>query len=759
MPSSLVIVESPTKAKTISRMLGKSVMVKSSYGHIRDLPKSKLGVDPEKGFEPTYMIPTKAKKPLAELKLAAKKVDEVILATDEDREGEAIAWHLAEALGLDAKKAKRIVFHEITPEAIKEAMEKPRTIEMPLVDAQQARRILDRLVGYKLSPFLWHKIRYGLSAGRVQSVAVRIIVEREREIQAFKAQEYWNVEALLAKCTGEKETFPARLVSKEGKRIDKLAIENEQQAKEILTQLEGADYTVTSVTKKEKRRIPPPPFTTSTLQQEAARKLGFSAKQTMMVAQQLYEGIEANGGSVGLITYMRTDSVNLSDRALQEAKRVVIDQFGKEYALPEPRRYRTKSKGAQEAHEAIRPSSLSRLPEEVRPFLDARQAKLYELIWKRTIACQMEPAVLDATSVDIAAGTYGFRATGQTVKFKGYLAVYFESHDDLPKQDRDTEEGKEYAPLSEILLPELTEGEHLDAKEVKPEQHFTEPPPRYSEASLVKALEEHGIGRPSTYAPTISTIIDRGYIKRENKQLSPEDIGFTVNDLLVAHFPEIVDIGFTAGMEEKLDGIAEGTEKWQKTLEEFYVPFEKNLKQKEKSVEKIVEKTDEKCPACGKPVVIKYGRFGRFKACTGYPECKHTEPMDEEKAIREQYKGIICDLCGKPMEIKQSRFGLFLGCTSYPACKGTKKVEKKMGVKCPKCKEGDVVEKKSRRGRAFYGCSRYPDCEHTYWEKPVGRMCPQCEKEILVKRKGRNGAVVCADKACGYVEEKTEAED
>ncbi|MCA9375854.1 MAG: type I DNA topoisomerase [Candidatus Doudnabacteria bacterium] len=760
MSKSLVIVESPTKAKTITRFLDKKkFIVKSSYGHIRDLPKSKLGVDVEKDFEPTYVIPQKAKKPLAELKKAAEKVDDVILATDEDREGEAIAWHLTEALKVDAKKAKRIVFHEITESAIKEALEKPRTLDMSTVDAQQARRILDRLVGYNLSPFLWHKIRYGLSAGRVQSVAVRLIVEREREIQAFKPQEYWSIVVELQKRDGKKELFEAKLAKKDGTRLDKFAIENEEQAQTILKELTEATYKVESVTQKERKRTPPAPFTTSTLQQEASRKLGFSAKQTMMIAQQLYEGIEVGGESTGLITYMRTDSKNLSKQALEEAQVVIKDHYGEEYGLTEPRVFTKKSKGAQEAHEAIRPTKLDRLPGSLQPFLDARQFKLYELIWKRTLACQMEQATLNATSVDIDAGNgaYTFRATGQTVQFDGYLAVYFESteeddlHEGTAKKNGDS-------PLTETILPELTESEELDEREIKSNQHFTEPPPRYSEASLVKTLEEYGIGRPSTYAPTISTIVARGYVKKEQRRLYPEDIGFTVNDLLVEHFPDIVDYEFTAGMEAQLDAIAEGEVEWKPFLKDFFNPLVDRIAEKEKSVDKVVEETDEICPECKQPIIIKYGRFGRFKACTGYPDCKYTEPMDEEKKLREEYKGEICDECGKPMEVKQGRFGIFLGCTGYPDCTGTKKVEKRMGVTCPKCNEGDIVEKKTKKGgRVFYSCSRYPDCEHSYWQKPTGKVCPQCEKEILVLNKDKRAE--CADKECGYEEEVNELGD
>ena len=693
---SLIIVESPTKSRTISKFLGNEYVVRSSYGHVRDLPKSKLGVDTAHGFKPTYVIPPKAKKVIAELEEEAKKASEVILASDEDREGEAISWHLAEALGLEAKsekrKAKRIVFHEITKSAIQDALKHPRELDMNLVDAQQARRVLDRLVGYELSPFLWKKIRFGLSAGRVQSVAVRIVVEREREIQAFKKEEYWSIEADLAKQEDEK-IFRAKLIQIGEKKLDKFAVTNESEAKKLVSEIENLKFKILEISKKEISRHPAPPFTTSTLQQEASRKLGMSAKQTMMFAQKLYE--------TGLITYMRTDSVNLAESAITQAQDVVTKHFGKEYS--QPRRYSTKSKGAQEAHEAIRPTD----------FNVQVKDKLYDLIWKRAIASQMASAVMDQTSVDIEAGSdvtrYTFRATGAVVKFDGFIRAYTEGRDD----EEEEVEGQ---------LPELTKGEELDLKKLEPLQHFTEPPPRYTDATLVKALEAHGIGRPSTYAPTLATIQDRGYVEKIEKKYQPTEIGFLVNDMLVEHFPEIVDIDFTAHVEEKLDGIAEGKEKWVPVIEEFYTPFHQHLVEKEKEVEKIVQESDTPCRHCGKKMLIKFGRMGKFLACPD-PESKVTQPMPEEAAqiaaLEEKTKDERCPICGKAMAIKRGRFGFFLGCVDYPNCKGISKIVTRTGFKCPNCHEGDLLERKSRgRGRLFYGCSRYPDCTFLMSKKP-----------------------------------------
>lgn len=710
MPKNLVIVESPTKAKTISRFLGKDFDVQASFGHIRDLPKSKMGIDIEHDFEPTYIIPVKAKKVVSELKSKADKASEVILATDEDREGEAIAWHLISALKLDKKQPKRIAFHEITKNAIEEALQHPRNLDMHLIDAQQARRILDRLVGYELSPFLWKKVRFGLSAGRVQSVAVRLIVEREKQIEKFIKEEYWTIEANFIK---NKVSFTAKLQKIDGKTLEKFDIKNETQAKEITAALKGSSYKVSEITTKEVKRNPAAPFTTSTLQQEAARKFGMSAKQTMVIAQQLYEGVNIGAeGYTGLITYMRTDSVNLSELALNQAAEVIEKRFGKEYYPGQARRYTTKSKNAQEAHEAIRPTDLTRHPDDVKEYLDRGQQKIYEIIWRRTIASQMSEAIFNSTSVDIETSPGGknhtFRANGQVIKFEGFIKAYMEGSD---------EENSEI----EGQLPELDKNEILELANLKEVQHFTEPPPRYTDATLIKALEAHGIGRPSTYAPTLSTIQDRGYVEKEDKKYRPTEIGVLVNDLLVTHFPEIVDINFTAKMEGELDEIAEGKAKWQPIIKEFYDPFKKNLDVKQKEVEKQVEVSDVPCPHCGKPMLIKYGRYGKFLAC---PEGeKITKPMPEEeaqiKALEEKTKDEKCPICGGSMKVQRGRFGFFLGCARYPECKGIAKIQNKIGFKCPNCGIGDVVEKKARgRGKPFYACSRYPDCDFVINKKP-----------------------------------------
>lgn len=710
MSKPLIIVESPTKAKTISRFLGGEYQVEASMGHVRDLPKSKMSIDTENGFVPTYIIPVKAKETVAKLKKMAKTAPKVILATDEDREGEAISWHLVEALGLEKKTKERIVFHEITKTAIAAALQHPRDIDQRLVDAQQARRVLDRLVGYELSPFLWRKIRYGLSAGRVQSVAVRLVVEREREIQSFKQDEYWSIEADLSK-NGDKKIFTAKLSQKDGKAIGKLEIQNEQAAKALLDELAGASYQVSAVSKKDTTRNPSPPFTTSTLQQEAARKFGMSAKQTMLVAQQLYEGVDlGEEGSQGLITYMRTDSLNLAASALSSIKEVVTKVFGSQYALEKPKFYTNKSKGAQEAHEAIRPTEVSRTPESLKIFLDKNQYKIYDIIWKRTIACQMASALLEQTAADIAAKNFIFRATGQTIKFDGFIRAYTEGRDEENQEDE------------ESTLPELLAKEPLELHKLSPTQHFTEPPPRYSDATLIKALESHGVGRPSTYAPTLSTIQDREYVEKLEKKYHPTEIGFLVNDMLVENFPEIVDINFTSHIEEELDEIAEGTIPWAEVCKEFYLPFKKHLTEKEESVKKQIETTDIPCPTCGKMMVIKFGRMGKFLACSDI-ECKTTQPLPEEaakiKELTEKTRGEKCPICHKEMEVKRGRFGYFLGCVDYPTCKGISKIWNKTGFKCPACGLGDVVERKSRgRGKTFYACNRFPDCNFIMNKKP-----------------------------------------
>jgi DNA topoisomerase-1 len=663
----LIIVESPTKANTIANFLGPKYRVLSSYGHVRDLPKSELGVDIEKNFQPKYIIPTKAKKTINLLKKELLKADEVILATDEDREGEAISWHLASALGLDGgKKYQRIVFHEITKQAIEEALKNPRKIDLNLVDAQQARRVLDRIVGYKLSPFLWKKVARGLSAGRVQSVAVVLVVDREREIEKFIPQEYWSVEAKLRKEKTEKE-FIASLVKKDDKPMDKLEIKNKEEADKIIDELTGAEYRVASIEKKELKRNPLPPFTTSTLQQAAWQKFKFSAKFTMQLAQRLYEN--------GSITYHRTDSLNLSDLSLFAAKNYIEKNYGEKYWAGYLRRFKTKSKRAQEAHEAIRPSYPDKTPSSLladkkRDKMAEAQLKLYELIWSRFIACQMNQAVFDTTTIDIQAKNYTFRINGQTLKFDGFLKVY---------------------PLKfeEAELPALEKEEILELIELLHSQHFTQPPARYNEATLIKALEEKGIGRPSTYAPILSNIQDKNYIeKNDQKRFRPTEIGTVVSDILVAHFPEIVDVNFTAGMEESLDQVAEGKKEWAGVIREFYQPFAQNLEKKYQEVSKkdVTETPTEKtCPKCKSPLLIRLGKYGKFYACSGFPKCRHTESL-EENALK---------------------------------------------IKCPKCKKGKLVEKRTKKRKIFYGCNQFPKCDFALWDKPIEKFCPKCNS-ILV---------------------------
>ena len=732
----LVIVESPTKAKTITKYLGSDYKVESSFGHIRDLPKSEMGVDIEKNFEPKYVIPDKSKKAVAILKKLAAKADKVILASDQDREGEAIAWHIIKALKLDEDKIERIAFHEITKKAILEALETPLKINMELVDAQQARRILDRLVGYELSPFLWKKVARGLSAGRVQSVAVRLIVDREEEIKKFKIDEYWSIEADLK--TEKKEKLISRLNKKDGKTIDKLEIKNEEQANEILTELKESKFVIADVQQKEGKKNTPKPFTTSTLQQTANRFLGFSAKQTMMVAQRLYE--------VGLITYMRTDSLNLADSFLKDAAIYLNENLGKDYTLDKPRTFKTKSKGAQEAHEAIRPTDINKAPETTR-IVDKNQQRLYQLIWQRSLASQMPEAIVSNTTINVDAKNtpYQFRSTGQVIKFDGYLKIY-------PEKSK------------ELFLPEVKTEEELSLIKLDPEQHFTKPPARYSDAGLVKVLEKHGIGRPSTYAPTISTIIARNYVGRDDhKRLEPTEIAFVVIKLLVEHFKDIVDYEFTAEMENNLDAVAHGKKKWQPVISEFYHPFHKNLEDKYNKVNKEdimpEEKSNEKCDKCNASMIIKTGRYGKFLACSGYPECKNIKSMpgqggkgqDDEKTkeLEEKHKGTVCDKCGKPMAVKNGRYGPFLGCTGYPECKTIKNIGEGSGgtgVKCPACGKGEIVQKRSQRG-IFYACNQYPDCRNAYWSKPTGDKCPDCQSLLIT---GKDDSIVCSAKGCGY---------
>lgn len=743
MSKALVIVESPTKAKTISRFLDGKYKVEASFGHVRDLPSSKMGVDVEHDFVPTYLVPPKAKKKIVELKKLAKGAPEIILATDEDREGEAIAWHLAEALNIKDVDIKRIAFHEITKTAISEALEHPRKLDLNLVDAQQARRVLDRLVGYELSPFLWKKVKRGLSAGRVQSVAVRLIVEREKEIQKFIPQEYWSIESTFLKDS----KFIGRLAKIDNKTVEKMEIKDEAHAKKLLADLQNRQAEVVDITKKEVKRNPAAPFITSTMQQEAARKFGFSAKQTMMYAQQLYEGVELGEGSAtGLITYMRTDSVNLSDFALNSAYEVIKERFGKEYLLPASRKFTSKSKNAQEAHEAIRPTDLARNPESLKPYLDKNQLRLYELIWKRTLASQMPEAIFDATAVDINLKTdahsnnkvYTFRANGQVVKFDGFIKVYTEGTDE---EDPEEVEG---------LLPELKIGDTPKVVKILPFQHFTQARPRFTDATLIKALEELGIGRPSTYAPTISTIQERDYVNKIDKKFHPTEMGFIVNDILVEHFPKVVDYQFTAKLEDELDEIATGEKKWVPVIREFYTPFHENLVAKEKSVEKHVEETGEKCPTCAEPLIIKFGRFGKFIACSNYPTCKFTRPLPEEQKVIDENSGEVCEKCGKPMVVKFGRFGSFLGCSGYPECKNIKKIQTGTGVACPKCSEGEVLQRRSKRG-IFYSCSKYPKCKYLMNGKPTGEKCPTCGELLMTDK---SGTIKCSSKECDYEKEE-----
>ena len=750
MSKKLVIVESPAKAKTIEKFLGPGYQVLASFGHVRALPSKQGSVDIDNGFEPKYAVLPESKKHLDAIKKALKDADELLLATDPDREGEAISWHLLAALGLTGKKStlsvRRVVFHEITKGAITEAVQNPRDISIELVDAQQARSVLDYLVGFNLSPFLWKKLRYGLSAGRVQSVALRLVCEREKEIAAFVEQEYWTVGARLA--NGKKQAFTANLVEAGGKKLGKFDIPDQTAADELVKRLSNNPYSVSKVTKSERKRTPAPPFTTSTLQQEASRKLGFTARKTMSTAQKLYEGVDVGEGTVGLITYMRTDSVALSNQALEEAKEVITALYGKEYALAKPRFYKNKSKNAQEAHEAVRPTYISKTPAEVKKFLTPDLFKLYELIWKRTVACQMAEALLDQTSVDIAAGKGDtFRAAGTVIRFPGFMKLYIEGVDD----DNEEKEG---------TLPPLVEGEPLVLKELLPEQHFTQPPPRYTEATLVKTLEEYGIGRPSTYASIMNTLVERKYCRLDKKRFFPEDIGMVVSDLLTNHFTKYVDYNFTAALEEELDMISRGEKQWKPLMTEFWSPFYALLKQKEGEVSKdelTTEALEEKCPECGELLAVKLGKRGKFIACTGYRSgCRYTRPLEQDgqevaEPVLSEEK---CEKCGSQMLIKDGRFGKYLACSGYPACKNIQPLNKPKGtgVTCPECKEGELIEKKSRYGKMFYSCNRYPQCKFALWDQPVEQPCPKCGFPLLVKKvyKRTGEFVKCPKEGCDY---------
>jgi len=751
MSQHLVIVESPAKARTIEKFLGPEFKVLASFGHVRALPSKQGSVDVEHDFEPKYAVLPESKKHLDAIKKEMKGINSLLLATDPDREGEAISWHLLAALGLDKKKTpfdiKRVVFHEITKDAIRHAVQNPRDILLDLVDAQQARSILDYLVGFTLSPFLWKKIRYGLSAGRVQSVALRLICEREKEIQAFLTQEYWTIGAKLETQGKKKQPLTASLVEAAGQKLGKFDIADEAAAEQIVTHLKKASYRVEKITRSERKRQPSPPFTTSTLQQEAARKLGFSAKKTMSVAQKLYEGIDVGEGSVGLITYMRTDSVALSNLALEDAKNLIVSRYGKEYALEKPRVFKNKSKNAQEAHEAVRPTYLAKIPADLKKYLSSDQYKLYELIWKRTVACQMAEALLDQTSIDISAGEgYRFRAAGTVIRFAGFMKLYIEGVDDEDEE-------------KEGLLPPLNEGDPLSLLELLPEQHFTQPPPRYTEATLVKTLEEYGIGRPSTYASIMNTLTERKYARLDKKRFFPEDVGMVVSDLLTKHFTRYVDYNFTASLEEDLDMVSRGEKKWRPLLREFWGPFTELLKQKEGEVSKselTTEATDESCPECGKPLVVKLGKFGKFYACSGYPECRYIRPLDKEagEPVEPVVSDEKCEKCGSSMLIKEGRFGKYLACSAYPACKNIQPLVKPKGtgITCIECKEGELIEKKSRFGKLFYSCNRYPQCKFALWDLPVQQPCPKCGYPILVKKvyKREGEFLKCPKEGCDY---------
>jgi DNA topoisomerase I len=726
----LVVVESPAKARTIGKYLGKDFDVVASMGHVRDLPKSDFAVDIDGGVSVTYEVTQKGKKVVSSIRKAAKAADRVFLATDPDREGEAIAWHIAEAAKLAAASTRRVTFTEITADAVRRAFADPRDIDDRLVDAQQARRVVDRIVGYKLSPVLWRKVRAGLSAGRVQSAALKMIVDREREIDAFQAREYWSLEADLA--TDDDEAVHARYPVGEKQ---KFVLGDEGSATAAAEAARAATWTVVDVNKSERKRSAAPPFITSTLQQEASRKLGFSSKRTMAVAQQLYEGVELpREGSVGLITYMRTDSPALSQAAQDDIAGLVTERYGSNYV--KRTQYKAKAKQAQEAHEGIRPTLVTRTPEQVAAHLDPAQRRLYDLIWKRAVASQMAPAVYDQTSVDIkAAGGSGglkdsppenrdlvFRATGSVLRFDGFVRVYLEGRDDDVEEEAGT-------------LPELAVGQVLTLVELTPEQHFTEPPPRYSEASLVKALEEHGIGRPSTYSPTISTLMDRKYVRLDRKRFHPEDVGIVVTDLLADVFPKVIDLGFTAEMEEDLDRIASGAKPWEPIVKTFFHEVEGTIAERQQKVSRPEEATDETCPECGAEtgakLVRKWGRYGWFLSCSRYPDCKYRRNANQsaEQAAEQaepELTDVPCPKCGKPMVKRSGRFGPFLGCSDYPKCRGIKNLGEQSYGTCPKCGQGEIVSKRTKRGKTFYSCNRYPDCDFALWQAPLSQPCPSC---------------------------------
>lgn len=747
---SLLIVESPAKAKTIKKILGSSFQIKASVGHIRDLPKKTLGVDVKKNYAPAYEVLPEKEKVVKELSEAAQKVDYVYLAPDPDREGEAIAWHIASILeDVPKDKILRVEFNEITKNAIQEAIKHPRDIDMKRVNAQQARRILDRLVGYKLSPLLWSKIQKGLSAGRVQSVAVRIICDREEEIDAFTPVEYWSIATNLSKQKSS-VIFPADLTKYKGKKIE---INNEEEATKVVDYLKEHkdELEVEKVTTRKSTKNPAPPFITSTLQRDANSKFGFSVKKTMQVAQQLYEGIElGQEGHTGLITYMRTDSTRIADEAAADAKDFIETHFGKEYYPEKPRVYSKKGKNVQDAHEAIRPTYIAKSPEKVKAYLNKDQFRVYKLIWDRFMASQMESAKLNNISNEISAGDYTLKASYSKVIFKGYYIVYqsFEEDEDKEKENEGNSKN----------IPELKKGDKLTLKDVLPKQHFTQPPPRYSEASLVKALEERGIGRPSTYATIISTIQDRGYVEKIEKSLAPTDLGKLVNKKLLEHFTNIVDTQFTADMEEKLDKVAFEDAVWQDIVSEFYDPFNETLKLAKKNMEKVVIESDVDCPECGKRMVIKVSRWGsKFLACPGYPECKKTMPLskDEKPLEPDQPSDEKCEKCDSEMVIKHGPYGKYLSCTNED-CKNKKPLVNKIGIPCPKCGD-ELIERKTRRGKIFYGCQGYPKCDFASWAEPTTEKCPECSSMLTKKELKRSTKYTCINTECSY--ERAETKD
>ncbi|HOP17150.1 MAG TPA: type I DNA topoisomerase [Gammaproteobacteria bacterium] len=751
----LVIVESPAKAKTIKKYLGKDFEVLASYGHVRDLVPKEGAVDPANSFAMKYQVIERNDKHVKAITAKLKGADALYLATDPDREGEAISWHLYELLKgkrvLKDKPVHRVVFNEITKKAVQDAVAHPRELSMDLVNAQQARRALDYLVGFNLSPLLWKKVRRGLSAGRVQSPALRLICEREDEIEAFEAREYWTIEADTSK---EGQAFSAKLTQFDGEKVSQFTVTDGERATQIDQALQSAangQLNVLKVDRKQRKRNPAAPFTTSTLQQEAARKLGFTAQRTMRIAQQLYEGVDIGGGAVGLITYMRTDSVNLADEAIAELRSYISEKFGKDQVPKSPRMYKTKAKNAQEAHEAIRPTSVLNAPDDIAAHLDKDQLKLYSLIWKRTVACQMIHATINTVAADLGAGAGNvFRANGSTIASPGFIQVYLEGTDDAKPGDDDDK-----------MLPPLSEGEQLPLQKIRTEQHFTEPPPRYSEASLVKALEEFGIGRPSTYASIISTLQDREYVEMDKKRFIPTDVGRVVNKFLTNYFTQYVDYDFTARLEDELDAVSRGEEDWVPLLEKFWQPFKDRVDHTQENVQRsdvTQEKIDEKCPKCGGQLAIRLGRNGRFVGCTHYPECDYTRNLDDSGAptAEPEKVGRQCPECGEDLVFKQGRYGRFIGCSGYPTCRFIEPLEKPKdtGVTCPQCHKGTLMQRKSRRGKVFYSCSTYPTCDYAVWNEPVAEPCPNCGWPVLtIKTTKRSGTQkVCPQQECSFAE-------